>query len=160
MKHKILIPALVLAISGLAVFSTGKVMAESSKDNYPSIIRKLVQKFGLKESDVKAIFDEAKSERQTQMQTKFEERLNQAVADGKLTEAQKQAILAKHKELAEKRGTKPENWQNMTPEQRRQYMETQKQELEAWAKQNNIDLQYFFGGVGKGFGRMGHWQGK
>ena len=160
MKHKILVPALVLTILSAGIFGTGKVVAESSQGNYPPIIQKLVQKFGLKENEVQVVFDEARKERQTQMQTKFEERLNQIVADGKLNEAQKQMILAKHKELAEKRGTKPENWQNMTPEQRRQYMETQRQELEAWAKQNNIDLQYFLGGFGKGFGRMGHWQGK
>lgn len=144
-KIKILIPALLLIIGGLVFFNISYVYAQNTQENYPSIIQKLVEKFGLKESDVKAVFDQDRQERQAQMQAKFEEKLNQAVKDGKLTEDQKQLILAKHKELQARRATKPENWQNMTREQRQEFNQAQRKELEDWAKQNNIDLQYFFG---------------
>ncbi len=46
------------------------------------------------ESDVKAVFDEARAEHQTEMKTKMDERLSQAVSAGKITEEQKQAALA------------------------------------------------------------------
>ncbi|MEK9143674.1 MAG: hypothetical protein AAB481_03535 [Patescibacteria group bacterium] len=59
----------------------------------------MVAKFGLSESDIQSVFDEARNERQTRMQTRFDDKLSQAVKDGKLTEVQKQAILAKQKEL-------------------------------------------------------------
>ena len=68
------------------------------------------------------------------MQKRLEDRLSQLVLDGKLNETQKQAILAKHKEMETQRGSK-------------------RQEMETWAKANGIDLQYVFGmgmGMGKG----------
>jgi len=159
LRYKILLPASVLVILGFVFLTTNKVLAQGTQGGYPPIIQKLVQKFGLAENEVKAVFDEERRERQAKMQAEFEEKLNQAVKAGKLTETQKQAILAKHKEIVEKKWIKPENWQTMTREQRRQYMETQRQELENWAKQNSIDLQYLFGGFGKGFGKTGRWQG-
>lgn len=154
MKNKLLLPVLVLALVGLAVFGMSQVQAQNQQSKYPSIIQKLVERFGLKESEVQAVFDEARQERQQQMQARFEEHLNQAVKDGKISESQKQAILVKHNELAEERLQNKENWQNMTPEQRRQAMQEQKQELESWASQNGIDLKYLFGGFGM---KRGHW---
>lgn len=143
---------------GAAVVSINRVYAQEVQGKYPSIIQKLVQKFGLKEAEVKSVFDEAFKERQSQKQAKFEERLNQDVKDGKITEAQKKLILAKHQELQEKRGEKPENWQAMTPKQRREMMQTQKQELEKWVKENNLDPKYLFGGYERGM--KGRFPGK
>jgi hypothetical protein len=40
----------------------------------------------------------------------------------------------------------------MTPEQRKAAMEAEKTDLENWAKQNNIDMKYLFGGDMKGRG--------
>lgn len=157
MKNKIILTLFILTLAGLMVFGAANANAQDLKGPYQSIIQKLVQKFGLKESDVQTVFNEARQERQSQMQAKFEERLNQLVKDGKITEAQKQAILAKHKELQEKKQQEVQSWQNMTPEQRRQAKEVQKQELESWAKQNGIDLKYFFGGrMGRFGGMKGH----
>lgn len=154
MKNRLLLPVFTLALVGLAVFGVSQVQAQSQQVKYPSIIQKLVERFGLKESDVQAVFDEARQERQLQMQARLEEGLNQAVKDGKITEFQKQAILAKHKELQEKRSQNKQNWQNMTPEQRRQATQEQKQELKSWVSQNDIDLKYFFGWFGM---KRGHW---
>lgn len=117
-KSKFILAVLATVFFSITVFGISQVNAQGSTGNYPSVIQKLVQKFGLKESDVQTVFDEARQERQSQVQAKFEERLNQWVKDGKLTESQKQAILAKHKELQEKKQNELQNWQNMTPEQR------------------------------------------
>lgn len=155
MKNKSLFTVIIgLSFLGLTAFGISQVLAQSEQNKYPLIIQKIAQRFGLKESDVQAVFDEVRQERQKEIQRRLEEKLNQAVKDGKITESQKQAILDKHKELAEKRLQNKEDWQNMTPEQRRQNMREQKQELESWASQNGIDLKYFFGWFGM---KRGHW---
>lgn len=157
-KSKFILIAIFIALAGLATISVARVYAGDFQGRSRTIIQKLVQKFNLKESDVQAVFDEVRREHQNQMQANLEERLTQAVKDGKITEAQKQLILAKHKELQDKREKDFANWQNLTPEQKREKMQTQKDELEAWAKQNGIDLQYFFGfGKFKGMGMRGRW---
>lgn len=148
LKSRLLLTVFTLALVGLTVFGISQVQAQSQEVSYPSIIQKLAERFGLKESDVQAVFDEVRQERQSQMQARFEERLNQAVKDGKITESQKQVILAKHKELVEKRSQNKKDWQSMTPEQRRQVMQEQREELKSWASQNGIDLKYLFSWFG------------
>lgn len=153
-KSKITLSLLVLILTGLGVFGITRVSAQDSS-NYPSIIQKLAQKFGLKEEDVQAVFNQDKEERHTQMQARFEEQLAQAVTDGKITETQKQLILEKHKELEANR----QPWIGMkdkTHEERRAARDAERQELESWAKQNGIDLDYL-GGFGHRMGMRGEW---
>ncbi len=154
-KKQIIIPALVLTVVGGMVFGTGYVSAQSADDHNTTLIQKLVQRFGLKTEDVQAVFNEQRQEHQANMQAKAEERLTQAVTDGKLTESQKQLILAKQKELQAARETEMENFKNMTEEQRKTQMEAKRQELKAWAEQNNIDLRYVMGMGGRGRGVFG-----
>jgi len=73
------------------------ILVDKAKANdawpHDSIITRLVEKFGLKEEDVKTVFEEERQERQQQRQTEREDRLNQAVSDGVITEDQKQWLL-------------------------------------------------------------------
>lgn len=149
MTNKLLIPILTIGLFGLIIFTASKVSAQNQQNPSTPIIQKLAQRFGLKESDVQAVFDEVRQERQQQRELQFEERLNQAVKDGNITEAQKQAILTKHKEIAEKKIKNRENWQNLSVEQRRQLRQEERKELENWANQNGIDLKYLFGWFGR-----------
>jgi hypothetical protein len=148
-KTKILISALVLALGGAALFGGSNVYAEGVTGN--TIVSKIASKFGLKESDVQAVFDQNRQEHQAQMQIKFEEQLSQKVKDGKITETQKQLILAKHKEFQANRQSTMDSMKNLTPEQRKTEMEKERTELQTWAKNNGIDEQYLMGGRG-GFG--------
>lgn len=156
MNKKIILPAVAFIIIGTAVMGVANAQAEGSGWGQDSLIQKLVQKFNLREADVKAVFDEARGEQQAKMKTNFEDRLTQAVKDGKVTEEQKKLILGKHNEMAIKREQNRDQFQNMTNEERKTAMQAQRQELEDWAKENNIDLQYFFGHGGSG-GRKGGW---
>jgi UDP-N-acetylglucosamine pyrophosphorylase len=146
-----------LVISGMTIARITPVLAESNDPEPSSIIRKLVQRFGLKESEVESVFSEAREEKQKQMQERFEQRLDQAVQEGKLTEAQKQVVLIKHRELQTKVQNKPANWYNMTPEEKKSFMQKQRQDLETWAKDNNLDLSLIMP-LG-GFGKQGHMGG-
>jgi hypothetical protein len=121
-----------LTLIGFGVVVTSRVFAQDT--NSPqTIVQKIADKFGLKTSDVQAVFDQNRTDRRAEMETKFEEQLTAAVKDGKLTEEQKQLILAKRKELQNSR-----------------------QDFKNWATQNGIDIKYLMGGFGM---RGGHGPG-
>lgn len=125
--------------------------------NSETLIQRLVQKFGLKTADVQAVFDTVRSEQQTEMQQKMAERLDTLVSEGKITQAQKELIIAKHTELQKQREADKDELRDLTPEERRAKMEARRSELEAWAKENGIDIQYVVAfGKGRGIG-MGRW---
>jgi methionine-rich copper-binding protein CopC len=151
--------ATVAAISvlgaGLLTASTAFAQSESTSQNpMDSLVQKIAQKFNLNEDEVQAVFDEAHKERHAQMKAGFEERLSTYVSQGKITEEQKQLILQKHEEMEAEREANKETFRNLSKEERRSQMESKHAELEAWAKENGIDLQYLMMKVGRGH-RMG-----
>ncbi len=153
MNKKLLLTAVTVTVLGAGLFGMQTVSAQTATDPSATIVQKISEKFGLNKDEVQKVFDEERTARRVEMQAKMEERLNTLVSEGKITEAQKQLILAKHKELQAERGSMMQNKANMTPEQRKETMETKRTELEAWAKANGIDTQYLFLGQGmKGFG--------
>jgi len=158
-NKKIFIGIISVAIIGSAVLGISKANAQTTPNNVSNIIQKLSQRFGLNENDVKQVFDQNRQERQSQMETKFEERLNQAITDGKITQAQKELILTKHEQLQAERNANLTNWQNLTPDQRRTEMEKQRTDMKTWATDNGIDTSFVFDGFGKmggrGMGMMG-----
>lgn len=145
-KIKLGILILVLSLAGVTTFGVVRAYAQTPTGGpFQSIIQKLAQRFGLNETDVKAVFDEVHTKRLTQMDALYERRLTDAVQSGKLTETQKSLLIDKHKELQAKRQSDFASGQTMTFEQRKSAMQLQKQELQLWAQQNNIDLSYLFG---------------
>jgi hypothetical protein len=157
MKKTLFVATTALVLVGAAVATTGRVFAQSPGDNQSSIVQKLVQKFGLNESEVRAVFEEEHKERETRMAARMEERLSQLVTDGKITETQKQAIIAKTAEMKTQHEAKMEKFALMSDEERKAAMEAERTSLEAWAKENGIDLKnvpfhFKFGKVGKGMG--------
>lgn len=143
MKKKIAVIVLSMAILvGLPIAGIVNAKAQGANGNSETIIQKLVARFGLKTEEVKQVFDEARQERQTKMQENYDQRLTKLVDDKKITEAQKQLILNKQKELQAQRAAGGKK--NRT-------------DLENWAKDNGIDLSLLrmFGGMGK----RGGWKG-
>lgn len=149
MKKKIVISAFSLILIAALVFGAKAASAAQTPTNpFTNIIQKLAQKFGLKQSDVQQVFDDAQKERQLQAEKQYESMLSQAVKDGKLTQAQVDLILKKHKELISIRAEKQTNKPTLTPQQRKDAMQKEKDDLNAWASQNNVDVRYLFGGLG------------
>lgn len=153
--------AITFGVIGLGL-SVVKMVDAQFEGNYPPIIQKLVERFGLNEDEVKAVFDEAREEKQGQMQAHFEERLNQAVVEGEITEEQKQAILNKHEEMKTNRQANRGEFKNLTTEEReerKEKMQAHREEMKAWAEENGIDsslLPMLLGGGRKpGFGGPG-----
>ncbi len=161
MKNKILLTLAAATVLGAGLFTSRQVFAQeteqSAGNQMTSLVQRIAQKFNLQESEVQAVFDQERQEHQAQRQAAAEARLTQLVTDGKITEAQKQLIVAKQKELQEKRHSQMDSMKTMTQEERHSAMETERQSLEDWAKQNGIDVQYLMmmHGNGKGPGMRG-----
>ena len=84
----------------MAVATTSSTaLAQSQTGRFDTLVSRLASRFGVPEDEVQQVFDEVHAEHQSQMQTMFEERLNEQVSTGEITEAQKQAILDKKEEL-------------------------------------------------------------
>ena len=155
MKKQLAITALVITIAGAGLFTSTKVFAQSTTGTNPmsSMVQKIADKFGLNKNDVQAVFDQERTERQAEMQAKYETQLTQYVKDGKITEAQKQLILTKHKEIQANRTSEMQSMQGKTQAERKTAMDAKRTELETWATQNGIDVKYLMGGMGmKGHG--------
>ena len=144
-----LIPVLAISvIGGVALANT-----RSTKTNPMSnLVNAIAQKFNLNPADVQAVFDtehqREMTTRQAEMAQKFSERINKAVSDGKLTQAQANLIITKHTEI--------ENYMNSlqgkTMDEMQLAKKTQMDSLRQWAKDNDIPIQYIqYGGLG-GFG--------
>lgn len=147
---KYLLPVVLAAVvlGGLGAFN---VQAAEPSTFQTSIVKRIAEKFNVSESEVQEVFDEERATREADMKQRHEERLSQAVTDGKLTEAQKNLILKKWEEMKNTRQSDFEDFKNMTPEERHAAMEKKHDELESWAEQNGIPEEFLkFGHHGKG----------
>jgi len=167
MRNKILVILFVLTIAGMGVFTATRVVAEDAtngQNRMQSLVQIIAEKFGLKQADVQAVFDQDKTDRQAKREKDYLSRLDQLVIDKKITEAQKQLIILKNKELQDKRQAEFQSLQGKTAEERktlmakkRTEMQTERTELQTWATKNGIDIKYLMGGFGsgRGFGKEG-----
>lgn len=133
--------AAIVGIGGLSL--ANRASADTANSPHESLIERIASKFNLNKSDVENVFNEDRKAHQAEMTAKFEERLTQAVTDGKITEEQKTLILQKHKELQTERESDRENWKNMTREERQTEMQKRHDELKAWLEANNIPTDLF-----------------
>lgn len=137
--NKPLLIAGVVTTLGVASLGVSAVSADARGAEGPAgLIDKISQRFNLNKDEVKSVFDDQREEHRAEMQKTNEERLTQAVADGKLTEEQKTKILAKQAELR----TQMESLQDKTREERRDAMRANHEALEQWAEENDIPEEY------------------
>lgn len=148
-KKLIILPALTI----FTLLLSGPAFAQTPQQ---SLAQKIAQKFGLKEADVKEVFNEYRTERHNKAQQQLIVRLDQLVKDKKITEEQKTAIITKLNELWQKRMSEKDTFKSMSPQQRKAEMDKLQQELQAWAKQHNIDLSQL---SKYGFWKMGYGMG-
>lgn len=134
-----------LAISGLALGAAaiigGHSVLAAEQGTYPPIVQRIADHFNLNTTDVQQVFDEQRNAN-----------LNQAVTDGKITQAQRDLIQAKHDEMV----AQMEKLKDLTPTERRDQMRTLHEDMRAWAEQTGIDLPAIIGGhMGLGGERIG-----
>jgi len=144
MNKKIMLSVLSAALVGAGLLTVNQVSAQEATINpHDSLIQRLGGKFGLNETKVKQVFKEVHEARHAEMSKHMEDRLSQAVNDRKLTEEQKQNILAKHEEMKANREQTMESFKKMTKAERRTAIKTKHQELRTWAEDNDIPMEYF-----------------
>lgn len=147
--------AIIIGVAALGILSAGAITvnAAASGETYPSIVQRIAKAFNLDPAKVNDVFNQERQDRMAKQQTQFEDRLNQAVKDGTITKAQKDAIVAKADELKKKR----EEIMKLDPQDRRAAMQKMMQDLQTWAEKNKIDLKQVMGigGMMRGFGGMG-----
>lgn len=132
---KTLLIAGAVASVGLAgIVGTGVVSAETTGAN-SSIVEKIATKFGLKEADVQAVFDQEHTERQAERVVDISDQLQDAVDDGDITAEQKKLIEAK---VADQQKVR----------------EAERAALQKWADDNSIDMRYIMGGGRHGNNRL------
>lgn len=151
-KLKFILPAVAamtfISVSPAAAIWPFDSLTNKSNTTPSTLLDKIIEKFGLNRTEVEQVVTDYRTERRNQMQTQYEQRLNQAVADGKITEEQKKLILEKHNQLQSQ-------WDAESNE-RQQHRE----EMQAWAKENNLDLSYLGMGMGRGGRGMGMVRGE
>lgn len=153
MNKKALILFSMLSIITVGLLTSRSVFAQDeagSSNSMSSLVTRIAEKFGLNKDEVQAVFDADRQERQEKRQEEFQARLDQDVADGKITEAQKELIIAKRNQLEENRRS-GDSLEGLSKEERKSVMEAERKELESWASENNIDPKYLMGG-GRGPG--------
>lgn len=139
--NKLLIVPIVVGAIGIAGLGAVTVSAATNAINYPPIVQKIAQKFGLKEADVQAVFDQNTIDQQATRQARIKAKLDQAVKDGKIAAGQEQTILSKIQDLQKQQEANRTNFTTLTPAQRQAALQKERQDLEDWAKQNNLDLK-------------------
>lgn len=136
-------------ITGLALFaimgmaSTSELSAgplENNGNSHSPLLERIAEKFDLDIDEVKDFLRELKEERKVGM----EERLDELVEDGKITDNQKEAILEKKEELE----TLKEELKDMKASEARKAMKEIKEEFKDWIEKNDLELKYFFSGNG------------
>lgn len=126
--------------------------------NQDTLIQKIIQKFGLKETDVRSVFTSYQQDRQEQMEKVYTDRLTQLVKDGKITQAQEKLLIAKHEEMQKTMQTQRTALTGKTATERKAIIDARQAELKKWATDNGIDIQYLqprLGAGGRGMGGRG-----
>lgn len=155
-KHLVAIGiASTVGLAGVA--GVGMANAATNTTNpQDGLISAIASKFNLKKDDVQKVFDEQRTAHEKERETKVNEELAQLVKDGKLTQAQVDALKAKRAELQKEREVNRDEAKDKTRDEMKAKMDTKRIELENWASTQGIDktyLKYIFGG---GHGMGGH----
>ena len=158
-----------LAAAGAAVVvglvgatGVGLASAQSSSTSGNSLVDKIASTFNLNKADVQKVFDEDRADHEAQRAADIKTKLDAAVKDGKLTQAQEDALIAKFKEMKATMDANRDAMQNKTDAERKAAMDAQRTAFQKWLTDNNIPEEYArfgMGGHGHGFGHGGPGDG-
>jgi hypothetical protein len=155
-KKQLLVAGAIASVGAAGLAGNQLAMAKSNPQSNP-LAAKIAQKFNLNQSDVQDVFDEERQAMETKHEARIEQKLSQAVTDGKLTADQKSTIIAKLKAMNTEMVANHETMKYKTSIERKAQREAKRTELQQWAKDNNIPagcLHFVYGGSG-GHDRLG-----
>ncbi len=136
-----------VGLTGVGVGLTQAATPANPRDNHmATLVQALAKKFNLNASDIQAVFDENRQAMEANRLQEAKARLDQAVKDGKLTQAQADQITSKQQELK----TLMESLQGKTREEAEAARKTALENLKTWAATNNIPQEFLHPGFGHG----------
>lgn len=144
-KKRLLMGAAV-AVSTAGVVGLGVASAAPSANGQAGLVDKIATTFNLNKGEVQGVFDQDRAAHRVEMVQSFEESLDEAVADGKITSEQKAKILAKHAELQQQAEADRGTFKDKTKEEVRAIMHVRHEALKQWAEGNNIPMEYLMVG--------------
>ncbi len=150
---------LILGVAAAGIGASAALADETGKSNpVSSLVAAIAQKFNLNQADVQKVFDDQRAQMQAQTQAqrqqKLDDRLSQAVTDGKLTQAQADAIKAKIVEFE----TLKTSLKDKTAAERETARGNFNNSLKQWLTDNKIPEGYLFlGKMGWGHFGFGHF---
>lgn len=134
---KMVVAALAAGTIGVTGLSAGSVLAhQNGNGDFASAI---AERFNLEETEVQAFLDEQQEARAQEREQEREAHLQSLVDDGTLTAEQKDALTAKLQEQQEARESLRD--QELTQDERREQMRTLRDDFQAWAEEQGIDLK-------------------
>lgn len=141
MKKKLLIPGIaVFVLLGIGIMSLSAVYAKGiEQGTYAPFVERLSQKFEVNPAEVEDVLQDLQDEKSAEKYAFWSEKLDEAVHYGKITNAQKEAIVDKAFDVEEKIlaiGELPEAEQ-------KQELENLYQELVYWAQDRGISVKQF-----------------
>jgi hypothetical protein len=156
-SRKMLIPMAAVAVIGAAAYGAGRVSAAGNSTG-PTLAQRISSVFGLDQNKVQNVINQYHTDQRTQADSKYDQRLSQAVTDGKITAGQKAAILTERNKLK----SELDAAMTKTGTDRRTAMEQIHTEAQDWSKQNNLAAHWLLGPrpmrgmgpMGKGMGMM------
>lgn len=160
LKSKILVAgaATAVGLSGVAGLSVVSAESALSANKQSNLVDKLASKFSLNKEDVQKVFNEDRAEHKAAREQERSQQLQKLVEAGTITASQKTAIEAKVKELETARESNKDSAKDLTREERRAKIKEERAGLEAWAKEQGIDLTKLRG-VFMGHGPWGGLRG-
>jgi DNA-binding MarR family transcriptional regulator len=172
MKKSLLIAAVtavsLVSFAGVGLVSADTVTNTGARDS--GLVKAIADTFKLNQSDVQKVIDDQRTKNYAERMATANERvrteLSQLVKDGKLTQAQADAVTTKRTELQSQRSANRTTMQNKTETERHAQMQKDRDALDAWLKGQGIATEYRYllmGGHGghKGYeGRDGHGMGR
>lgn len=155
MRKQLITAGIVTTIGLAGVTGVGMASAmtnTSGTDPFTNLVDAISTKFNLNKDEVQKVFDEQRTAMQAERETKVKEEVAQLVTDGKITQAQADAINAKRAELQKEREAAKSSPDTKTRAEMKSEMDARRTELETWAKDNGISTDYLRYVMGHGGG--------
>lgn len=155
----ILILGLAPAVATVPAYAASTTAPSTHQSFLDGLIQMIAQKFGLDQNQVKsAVTDYAnqqKQQRQQHMQDKEKAHLDSLVTKGTITSSQEQQILDEQNKLRSEYN--PQDFENLTAQERKQKMQQEQQEIQDWSKSTGIDAKYLRPGFGMRMHMFNRW---
>jgi hypothetical protein len=141
-SKKVILPMAAITLVGAGVVGIQATQAASGPNGpSQSLVQDIAKTFNLDPSKVQAVFTAHAQAQASESQTRYQDMLQNAVTNGKLTQAQMAAILAEHNALV----SQLQAAQSQSGQAKADAIRAVYQDAKAWAEQNSVAQRWLLG---------------